>query len=169
MESARVDTEGGAPLWFRAVAQPWSSMKIKVTIGVLATKDARRVPDSNHPRHPFISLLSVTVPILPSPPEEDAVCLPFVPYIIDSREEDDEPRSIPKWKTIVKATNGLFRETSAPHSKSNLENLYEALKTDWKAPKKTKYIYPELISEEDDIEEVNIEGMYSIFSNIITG
>ena len=50
-----------------------------------------------------------------------------------------------------------------PHSKSNMENLKEALKTDWRKDKTTKYIYPQLPKQTrdmttedcDDVEGIN--------------
>ena len=56
----------------------------------------------------------------------------------------------------------MFRETSAPHSKSTMETLKEALKSDWRSLKTTKHIYPMLIQEEDEenVEEVEGETTY---------
>ena len=72
-------------------------------------------------------------------------------------DQDDSEEDFPEWKTIVKAVNGMMRETTAPHSKSNMTNLMETLKGDWKAKKLSKFIYPVLV-EEEALEDVNIEG-----------
>ena len=53
----------------------------------------------------------------------------------------------------MKACNGLFRHTTAPHSKSNMDNLNKALKSNWKHDKVSKYIYPVLVAEEEVTEE----------------
>ena len=90
MEPQRVEAEGGQALWVRAIVQPWNGLKLKVTIGLFAAKDMTKIQDSTHRRFPFINLLSSNVTVLPSTPPNVGVCLPFVPYLIDDREEDDE-------------------------------------------------------------------------------
>ena len=57
---------------------------------------------------------------------------------------------VPEWKTIVRKVNSLFRNTTAPHAKSNGDTLNEVLKMDWKINKPSKYIYPELMVEEEE-------------------
>ena len=52
----------------------------------------------------------------------------------------------------------MFRETSAPHSKSTMETLKEALKSDWRSLKTTKHVYPMLIQEEDEENMEEVEG-----------
>ena len=98
--------------------------------------------------------------LMPCPPIETAICLPFVPYLIPNGEDADDI-SLPEWKTIVRGCNGLFRDTTAPHSKSNLDNLMEALKNDWRAAKMSKYIYPVLVVEETQEEDEDVEGELS--------
>ena len=155
VDQSRVEAEGGSLLWLRAIAQPWTGLKLKMTIGLMSTRDMARVPDADHPRFPFINILSTHLPILPSPPEEERICLPFIPYLICGQEEDDD--SVPNWTTIVKAVNGMFRDTTAPHSKSNMAKLMETLKGDWKTTKMSKFCYPVLVEDEND-EEENAEG-----------
>ena len=110
IEQQRVEADGGQALWLWAVIQPWHGLRLKVTIGLHSAKDMMKVQDSEHKRYPFISLLSANVAVLPSPPEEVEVCLPFIPYLIDDREEDDS--ILPSWKAIVKGVNGMFRDTT---------------------------------------------------------
>ena len=105
-----------------------------------------------HPRFPFITLATVFVPILPSPPDNFSIKLPFAPYLLDDRETEEEELDLPGWPAIVSACMGLFRNTSAPHAKSNMVNLKEVLKTDWRKDKRSKYIYPQVE------KEVNITG-----------
>ena len=162
MEQAKVEEAGGSLIWLRAIAQPWTGLKLKVTLGLMASKDIGKVPDSDHSRFPFINFLSLHIPILPASQEEANTCLPFIPYLLWDQEEECE--DVPDWKTIVKACNGLFRETTAPHSKSNLNTLKEALKTEWKIKKVSKYIYPVLITEDTEPERENIEGGTLILS-----
>ena len=53
----------------------------------------------------------------------------------------------------------MFRDTTAPHSKSNLENLKEALKGDWKLEKMSRYVFPVLVMDDDEEERnVDVEG-----------
>ena len=107
VEERRVEEDGGACLWLRAVVQPWTGLKMKMTLGIMATKDIRKIPEHQHPRFPFINFLSIHIPIMPYPPAEVAICLPFVPYLLPSGEEDDE-YSLPEWRKIVRASNGPF-------------------------------------------------------------
>ena len=151
VEQAKVEEDGGASLWLRSVVQPWTGLKLKMTLGIMTAKDISKIPESMNPRFPFINILSTHVPVLPAPPSECSVCLPFVPYLIS----DEEDEVLPEWKTILRCCNGMLRETTAPHSKSNLDNLMETLKGDWRAPKGSKYIYPVLIEEEIAVEEVD--------------
>ncbi len=65
--------------------------------------------------------------------------LPVTPYLVDDRDEDEEDLVLPEWSAILTACNRMFRDTVAPHSESNMENLKEALKTDWRKEKTTKY------------------------------
>ena len=160
IEPQRVEADGGQPLWMRAVLQPWSGLKLRMTLGVFAVKDVNRVQESSHHRFPFISLLSVNIPILPIPPNEEEVCLPFVPYVIDGRE-DDENNCVPTWAKMVKAVNGMFRGTSAPHSKSSMSTLKEALRGDWKTEKPSKHVYPVLQVDEEAQEEPGDGGRIS--------
>ena len=99
---------------------------------------------------------------MPDTPEGTSVCLPFVPYLLGTEEEDDAQSFIPTWAKIVRATVGMFRTPTPRHSKSNVTNLEEALKTDWKQQKRTKYIYPEITMEEEEEERdgASIEGIY---------
>ena len=156
VEDPRVEIDGGAPLWFRAIAQPWTGLKLKVTIGLMVAKDIRKIQDSNHPRFPFINICSLQVPIFPWPQHEEKICLPFIPYLITETEDDED--QVPSWRNMVKACNGLFRDNSAPHSKSNMVNLLEAMKGDWKANKPSKYTWPELIRDEPETVNGDTEG-----------
>ena len=97
---------------------------------------------------------------MPEPPLETNICLPFIPYLIEAGEEEEV--SLPGWGAVVKAAGGMFRAPTPPHSKSNMNNLLETLKTDWKVEKTTKYIYPELtVDEEEDEEGDTPEGIYT--------
>ena len=158
IEPARVESDGGQPLWLRAVLQPWTGLKLRLTVGVFATKDISKVQDAYHPRFPFINLMMTSITPMPFPPENLKVCLPFIPYLVDDSEEELDDLRVPKWTTIVRAVTGLFRENSAPHSKSNMGNLREALKGDWKLEKKSKYAYPEIELNEDVEEMENSRG-----------
>ena len=133
VDIVRVVEDGGLPLWLRAVAQPWPGLKVKVTLGLFAAKDMARVQDSSHPRFPFVNLVTITIPINPGLPDNFEIRLPFTPYLIDDRTEEVEEDDVilPDWVAIVSACNGMFRDTTAPHSKSNMSNLRETLKTDW--------------------------------------
>ena len=158
IEPVRVESDGGNPLWLRAILQPWTGLKLKLTVGVFATKDATKVQDSDHPRFPFINLIMTNIPILPTPPEDLQVCLPFIPYLIDDGEDDEEEVTLPRWSTMVRSVTGLFQGNSAPHSKSNMVNLRETLKGDWKAGKRSKYSYPEIELEENNEETEDPAG-----------
>ena len=158
IEPSRVEADGGNALWLRAILQPWTSLKLRLTIGVFAAKDVTRVQDSNHPRFPFVNLQVTSISLLPFPPENHSVCLPFIPYLIEDNEDDQDEAGVPGWNSVVRAVVGLFRGNSAPHSKSNMGNLKEALKGDWKTEKRSKYAYPEIELEEETEDTENIEG-----------
>ena len=172
VEKSKVEADGGQGLWIRAVVQPWTGLKIKLTVGIFAAKDISKVAEASHHRYPFINLLSLIIPMMPFPPEDSNICLPFVPYILDDREEDDGGAPVPRWTVVVKAVNGLFRRTTTPHSKSNMDTLTEALKGDWRQDRQSKYLYPELETGEDDENDdvmrteedvVHIEGTLKMF------
>ena len=156
----QVGQEGGSLLLLRAVIQPWSEIKLKMTLGLVSAEDIGTVPDSDHLRFSFINFISLHIPILPPPPENTRVCLPFAPYLICEQEENDE--EVPRWKALVRAVNGIFQNTMAPHSKSNMDTLNEVLKNDWKVQKVSKYIYPVLVPKEEETDAVeeteNVEG-----------
>ena len=88
-------------MWLRAVAQPWTGLKVKVTLGLFSAKDVTKVQDSGHPRFPFINLLSVIIPILPYSPEGFSIRLPFTPYLVDDRDEEEEDLVLPEWPAIL--------------------------------------------------------------------
>ena len=90
VEQARVEAEGGQELWIRAVVQPWTGLKLKLTLGVFAAKDVPKIQESSHARFPFIKLLDIYIPLLPEAPLEADICFPFVPYLVAEREDDDE-------------------------------------------------------------------------------
>ena len=98
---------------------------------MFAAKDIKKVQDSSHPRFPFITLTNVIVPILPSPPGGFNIKLPFVPYMLDSRDTEEDELDLPGWPVILSACTSLFRNTTDPHVKSNMVNLKEVLKNDW--------------------------------------
>ena len=159
-----MESDGGESLWLRAILQPWTGLRLRLTVGVYAAKDVTRIQDSNHPRFPFINLMVQSIPMMPSPPESLKVCLPFIPYLIDDTEEEEEEAVLPGWNQLVRAVIGMFRGNSAPHSKSNMTNLREVMKGDWKADKKSKYSYPE-IDLVDDVEDgTNVEGTESPYT-----
>ena len=158
---SKVEADGGQPLWLRAILQPWTGLKLKLTIGVFAAKDATKEQDSEHPRFPIITLVTTSIPIFPFPPENTRVCLPFVPFLIGDEQEEEDDSNIPRWNNLVKAVNGLLRDNTAPHCKSNMENLKEALKGDWKADKRSKYAYPVFeFDDNDDEDEQDGAGMH---------
>ena len=167
LEQSKVEADGGEELWLRAILQPWTGQKLKLTIGILATKDATKIQDSSHHRYPFISLTTSSIPVFPFPPENTKVCLPFIPYLVDERDVEEDELTLPKWGTMVKAACQLFRKNSAPHSKSNLDNLREALKGDWKAEKASKYCYPQLEVEDDnDVEVAGMHPWHMLYSSV---
>ena len=132
VEQARVEADGGQELWLRAVVQPWTGLKVKLTVGVYAAKDVPRIQDSSHPRFPLINLVNLNIPLMPDSPENATICLPFVPYLL---ADADGEMDVPRWPKIVRAVTGMFRSPTPPHSKSNMDNLQEVLKSDWKAIK----------------------------------
>ena len=71
---------------------------------------------------------------------------------------------------VVSAAAAMFRDPTPPHSKSSMDTLREALKGDWKAPKKTKWIYPELgTNEGEQQEEVIVEGKHTFTAWLVHG
>ena len=50
----KVVEDGGLPLHFRAVAQPWTGGKLKVVLGLVPALDIMALPGYDHPRFPLI-------------------------------------------------------------------------------------------------------------------
>ena len=162
VDRTKVEEDGGLPLWIRAVAQPWPGLKVKVTFGLFTAKDVHKVTDSSHSGFPFVNLVTITIPILPGLPENHNIRLPFTPYLIDASEEtEEEDVVLPNWLGILSACNGMFRDTTAPHSKSNMTNLNEALKSDWKKEKTSKYVFPQLLETEEETIDIIGEEEYN--------
>ena len=145
LDMVRVQQDGGQPLWLRAHAQPWTGHKIKVTFGIFSCKDIRRVPDYNHHRFPMVTLFTIMVPFLPCPRPELALPLPFVPYVIDDRDEVEDDAAFIDWTAALSASIGFMRNTSAPHGKGSLASLNTALEGgEWRREKASKYVFPAL-------------------------
>ena len=144
MEKAKVEQDGGLPLWMRAIVQPWTGSRLKVTLGLFPCKDIRKVQDSSHPRFPFIGYNVFFTPFLPGQPEGYKITLPFIPYILTQAKEGEEEVEMPEWINLVTACNGMFRATTAPHQKGNASTLADALKSEWRKEKMSKYIFPEM-------------------------
>ena len=108
VEQHKVEAEGGQELWLRAVVQPWSGLKLRVTVGLHPAKDVTKLQDADHSRFPFISLMNINVAVMPGPPDGINICLPFVPYIISGAERK-MMRSYPTGKGWSELQQGCSR------------------------------------------------------------
>ena len=158
IDKIRVEQDGGASLWLRAVAQPWMGSQLKVTLGLFTSKDIKKIQDYTHPRFPYIGYLSLHTPFLPIQLSNYKICLPFTPYILAQPSNSDEENELPPWITLITSCNRLFRNTTAPNQKGNASTLMESLKTDWRKEKILRYIFPEIRETQAPANTVEATG-----------
>ena len=78
-----------------------------------------------------------------------------MPYLIDAREVAEEEMAelcLPSSMDLKEALFKLFSGGSAPHTKSNMDKLREALQGDWRKAKASKYTFPRLAAEGEEDE-----------------
>ena len=163
LDRPKVVEDGGLPLHFRAVAQPWTGGKLKVVMGLVPTLDIRALPGFDHPCFPFIVFATIICDYMPGQPDNFNIPLPFTPYLWNQGGEEDEEVDIPDFDAVYSACIGFFRDTSAPNVKSNLSTLTAVLKTDWRKAVVSKYIFPQIkerVPEPDQDVTGGLEGKY---------
>ena len=129
--------DGGNPIFMAAVVQPWSGARLKVDIGIVSSSDLSKEGEPAHPRFPTVGIYSCYASF-GNAEVVKGTGLPTMPYIIDAREVEDEELAdleLPTSWDLKQAVFNLFRKVSAPHMKSTMDNLKEALKGDWRKPK----------------------------------
>ena len=149
VDKATVLKDGGFPLFMAAVAQPWTSLRLKVEVGVISSLDLAKEGEPSHPRFPMVAVYSGFTSFAHSE-NVRGTALPTMPYIIDSREVDSERMAelpLPSSMELKEAVFKLFSGGSAPHTKSNMDKLREALQGDWKKAKASRYTFPRLPAE----------------------
>ena len=137
VEKASALKEGAKPVHMAATVMPWSGGKLKVDVGIVASNDLSKEGDPAHPRFPMMGIYSGYATFANSDTVK-GTGLPTMPYIIDAREVEEEELAsleLPSSWDLKMGVYSLFKKVSAPHMKSSMENLKEALKGDWKKPK----------------------------------
>ena len=82
--------------------------------------------------------------------------LPTIPYIINSREVEEEgllELELPSSWQLKEAIYNLFSGAMGPHLKSSMDKLREALRGDWRKEKLARYTFPKLVAEGDDDDD----------------
>ena len=152
VDKATALKDGGLPLFMAAVVQPWTNMRLKLDVGVVSSLDLAKEGEPSHPRFPMVGVYSGFVTFAHS----DAVKgtgLPTMPYLIDSRqveEEGMEELSLPTSMELKEEVFKLFSGGAAPHTKSNMDKLREVLLGDWRKARYSKYTFPGLAAEGGD-------------------
>ena len=137
VDKAEALRDGGNPIFMAAVVQPWFGARLKVEIGIVSSSDLSKDGEPAHSRFPVVGIYSCFASF-GNGEVVKGTGLPTMPYIIDAREvEDDEVADLelPSSWELKQAVYNLFKKVSAPHMKSNMDNLKEALKGDWRKPK----------------------------------
>ena len=137
VEKPQVMKDGGKPIFMAAAVMPWSGARLKVDIGIVSSTDLSKEGEPSHPRFPMVGIYSSYASFANSAVVKGTGMV-TMPYIIDSREVEDEEVAdldLPSSWNLKEGTYNLFKKVSAPHMKSNMDNLKEALKSDWKKPK----------------------------------
>ena len=137
VDKADVLKEGGNPIFMAAVVQPWSGARLKVDIGIVSSSDLSKDGEPAHPRFPMVGIYNCFASF-GNGEVVKGTGLPTMPYIIDARDVEEEEAAnleLPSSWDLKQAVFNLFRKVSAPHMKSNMDNLKEAMKGDWRKPK----------------------------------
>ena len=137
VDKAEAFKDGGNPIFMAAVVQPWSGVRLKVDVGIVSSTDLNREGDTTHPRFPVVGIYTCFASF-GNAEVVKGTGLPTMPYIIDSREVEEEELAdlaLPSSWELKQAVYNLFKKVSAPHMKSNMDNLKETMKGDWKKPK----------------------------------
>ena len=149
LDQHAVMLEGGHPLYAKAVCQPWTNQRLKIDIGIFACRDIGKIAEAGHNRFPMLGFVTYYVHYAPTC-MEDNYGLPSMPYIIDGREAaEEEELSLPSSAEIKTAYCNLFVNPSAPHVRSNMDNVYEVLGGDWRKAKPARYCFPKPREESD--------------------
>ena len=153
VDKATALKDGGLPLFMAAVVQPWTNLRLKLDVGVISSSDLAKEGEPSHPRFPMVGVYTGFVSFA----HRDAAKgtgLPTMPYLIDNREVEAEEMaeiSLPASMDLKEAVYKLFSGVEAPHTKSNMDKLREALQGDWKKAKLAKYSFPELAAEGGEV------------------
>ena len=119
--------------------------------------DLAKEGEPSHARFPMVGTYQGFVTLAHSETVK-GTGIPTMPYIIDSRDVEDEGLSeleLPSSRQLKEAIYNLFSGRAAPHLKSSMDKLREALQGDWRKEKLARYTFPELAGEGggDDGEE----------------
>ena len=137
VDKASVIKDGGKNLFMAAAVRPWTGARLKVSVGIVASQDISKEGEASHNRFPVVGIYDCYASFSNSQVVK-GTGLPTMPYIIDARdvqEEEIADLDLPSSWDLKMAIYNLFRKVSDPHCKSNMENLKEALKGDWRRPK----------------------------------
>ena len=157
VDKAIVLKDGGLPLFMAAVVHPWTGLRMKLDVGVISSSDLAKEGEPSHPRFPMVGVYAGYVSFA----HRDAAKgtgLPTMPYLIDNREVEAEAMSevsLPTSMDLKEAVYKLFSGVEAPHTKSNMDKLREALQGDYKKAKPAKYTFPGLAAEGGDVQSEN--------------
>ena len=137
VDKATALKDGGKPVFMAAAVMPWTGERLKVDVGIVSSNDLSKEGDPSHPRFPMMGFYSCYASYA-NPEVVKGTGLVTMPYIIDAREVEAEELAelqLPSSWDLKEGVYNLFKKVSAPHMKSNMDNLNEALKTDWKKTK----------------------------------
>ena len=151
--------------------QPWTNLRLNIYIGLFVCADVTKIQESNHKQFPMLGYTSYFTVLSPNG-VGDKFGLPSMPYIIDQRDtEDEETMTLPTSWNIKSAYMRLFTTPSAPHVKSSMDNLREAMQGDWRKDKPAKYCFPPPVQEgpmetAGAVSQGKIHGNVSYYSHL---
>ena len=124
-------------------------------MGVVASLDLAKEGEPSHARFPMVGTYTGFVTFAHSEAVK-GTGLPTMPYIIDSREVEEEGLAdleLPSSMELKEVIYNLFSGVMGPHLKSSMDKLREVLGGDWRKAKAAKWSFPKLMAEGGDGEE----------------
>ena len=128
---------------------------MKLDVGVVSSSDLAKEGEPSHARFPMVGTYQGFVSLAHSETVK-GTGLPTMPYIIDSRDVEEEGLSeleLPSSWQLKEAIYNLFSGAMGPHLKSSMDKLREALRGDWRKEKLARYTFPKLVAEGDDDDD----------------
>lgn len=127
-----------------------TAFRLKLDVGVVASLDLAKEGEPGHARFPIVGTYQGFVSLAHSEAVK-GTGLPTMPYIIDSRDVEEEglpDLALPSSMQLKEAVYNIFYGKMGPHLKSSMDKLREALKGDWRKEKPARYTFPRLAAED---------------------